>query len=87
VQSDSRSDQRLLRPTRGQHSARYADLHPCRRQHARYPGRHPSFAVSLVEPKDQARVTLEYYLAEFDREKLQAPVANRVLPLGEIRYL
>ena len=53
----------------------------------RYPGRHPSFAVSLVEPKDQARVTLEYYLAEFDREKLQAPVANRVLPLGEIRYL
>jgi CheY-specific phosphatase CheX/CheY-like chemotaxis protein len=53
----------------------------------RYPGRHPSFAVSLVEPKDQARVSLEYYLAEFDRSKLQAPAANRVLPLGEIRYL
>lgn len=53
----------------------------------RYPGRHPSFAVSLVEPTDHARVTLEYYLAEFDRDKLQAPVPNRVLPLGEIRYL
>lgn len=53
----------------------------------RYPGRHPSFAVSLVEPKEGARVTLEYYLAELDRSKLQAPVASRVLPLGEIRYL
>jgi CheY-specific phosphatase CheX/CheY-like chemotaxis protein len=53
----------------------------------RYPGRHPSFAVTLTEPKDQSRVALEYYLAEFDRNKLQTPVPNRVLPLGEIRYL
>jgi CheY-specific phosphatase CheX len=53
----------------------------------RYPGRHPSFAVSLSEPKEQTRVALEYYLAEFDRSKLQTPVPSRVLPLGEIRYL
>lgn len=53
----------------------------------RYPGRHPSFAVTLSEPKEQTRVALEYYLAEFDRTKLQTPVPSRVLPLGEIRYL
>jgi len=52
----------------------------------RYPGRHPSFAVSLVEPIDHARVSLEYYLAEFDRKQLQDPVPSRVLGLGEIRY-
>jgi CheY-specific phosphatase CheX len=51
----------------------------------RYPGRHPSFAVTLVEA--EARVALEYYLSDFDRDKLRAPVAHRVLGLGEIRYL
>jgi CheY-specific phosphatase CheX len=51
----------------------------------RYPGRQPSFAVSLTH--NGARVSLEYYLAEFDRNKLQAPVATRVISLGEIRYL
>jgi CheY-specific phosphatase CheX/CheY-like chemotaxis protein len=51
----------------------------------RYPGRQPSFAVTLK--RGDARVALEYYLAHFDRAKLQAPVATRVLQLGEIRYL
>ncbi len=51
----------------------------------RYPGRQPSFAVTLK--RGETRVALEYYLAHFDRAKLQAPVATRVLRLGEIRYL
>lgn len=51
----------------------------------RYPGRQPSFAVALA--KGETRVHLEYYLAHFDRAKLQAPVNTRVLKLGEIRYL
>jgi len=51
----------------------------------RYPGRQPSFAVTLK--RGEARVALEYYLAHFDRAKLQAPVTTRVLRLGEIRYL
>jgi len=51
----------------------------------RYPGRQPSFAVTLV--RGQTRLALEYYLAHFDRAKLQAPVTTRVLRLGEIRYL
>jgi CheY-specific phosphatase CheX/CheY-like chemotaxis protein len=53
----------------------------------RYPGRHPSFAVSLVEAKDKARVNLEYYLERLDRDKLETGVANRALALGEVRYL
>jgi CheY-specific phosphatase CheX len=51
----------------------------------RYPGRQPSFAVTLK--RRDVRVSLEYYLAHFDRAKLQAPVTTRVLKLGEIRYL
>lgn len=51
----------------------------------RYPGRQPSFAVTLV--RGDLRVSLEYYLHHFDRAKLQAPVTTRVLRLGEIRYL
>ena len=51
----------------------------------RYPGRQPSFAVTLK--RGETRVALEYYLAHFDRAKLQAPVTTRVLKLGEIRYL
>ncbi len=51
----------------------------------RYPGRQPSFSVSLA--REEARLTLEYYLATFDRAQLQAPVNTRVLKLGEIRYL
>jgi hypothetical protein len=51
----------------------------------RYPGRQPSFAVTLV--RGEIRVGLEYYLHHFDRAKLQAPVTTRVLRLGEIRYL
>jgi CheY-specific phosphatase CheX len=51
----------------------------------RYPGRQPSFAVTLKRAEN--RVALEYYLAHFDRAKLQAPVTTRVLRLGEIRYL
>jgi CheY-specific phosphatase CheX/CheY-like chemotaxis protein len=51
----------------------------------RYPGRQPSFAVTLV--RGETRVSLEYYLAEFDRARLQAPVNTRILKLGEVRYL
>ena len=51
----------------------------------RYPGRQPSFAVTLK--RGETRVALEYYLAHFDRGKLQAPITTRVLRLGEIRYL
>lgn len=51
----------------------------------RYPGRQPSFAVTLK--RGENRVSLEYYLADFDRSKLDAPVTTRVLRLGEIRYL
>jgi CheY-specific phosphatase CheX len=51
----------------------------------RYPGRQPSFAVTLK--RGETRFALEYYLAHFDRAKLQAPVTTRVLRLGEIRYL
>jgi CheY-specific phosphatase CheX len=51
----------------------------------RYPGRQPSFAVTLK--RGDTRVALEYYLGQFDRAHLQAPVNTRVLKLGEIRYL
>lgn len=51
----------------------------------RYPGRQPSFAVTLV--RGETRVGLEYYLASFDRAKLQAPVNTRLLELGDVRYL
>jgi CheY-specific phosphatase CheX len=52
----------------------------------RYPGRQPSFAVTLVEPIDHARVDLEYYLADLPQGALESPDANRVLPLDEIHY-
>lgn len=52
----------------------------------RYPGRQPSFALTLVRSHSGARVSIEYYLADFDGDKLQPPVANRVLPLNEVRY-
>ncbi|RYZ03969.1 MAG: hypothetical protein EOO73_25255 [Myxococcales bacterium] len=51
----------------------------------RYPGRQPSFAVTLAQ--GETRVSLEYYLAHFDRDELEPPVNTRVLRLGEIRYL
>lgn len=51
----------------------------------RYPGRQPSFAVTLA--RGDLRVALEYYLSHFDRAKLQSPVTTKVLRLGEIRYL
>jgi CheY-specific phosphatase CheX len=51
----------------------------------RYPGRQPSFGVTVV--KGELRVHLEYCLSAFERAALQAPVATRSLPLGEVRYL
>jgi CheY-specific phosphatase CheX len=51
----------------------------------RYPGRQPSFAVTLK--RGDMRVALEYYLGQFDRAHLQAAVNTRVLRLGEVRYL
>ena len=51
----------------------------------RYPGRHPSFGVLLTQ--GQARLSIEYYLAAFDRTKLFQVTTHPVLALGEIRYL
>jgi len=51
----------------------------------RYPGRRPSFAVLLT--KGDVRVSLEYYLADFNMSKLQRGVTDEVLGIGEIRYL
>lgn len=51
----------------------------------RYPGRQPSLALGLVD--DEARISLEYYLADFDRSGLASPVAARALVVGEVRYL
>jgi CheY-specific phosphatase CheX len=50
----------------------------------RFPGRQPSFAVTLV--RGTTRLCLEYSLADFDRAKLHAPVNTKLLRLGEIRY-
>jgi CheY-specific phosphatase CheX len=50
----------------------------------RYPGRHPSFALQLTT--GQVRVSLEYYLAEFDRSRLQEGSAGGALEMGEILY-
>jgi CheY-specific phosphatase CheX len=52
----------------------------------RYPGRQPSFAVTLVEPVSDARVDLEYYLADLPRDALQSPDASKVLSLDEVCY-
>ncbi|HEY3499224.1 MAG TPA: chemotaxis protein CheX [Polyangiaceae bacterium] len=52
----------------------------------RYPGRQPSFGITLL--RGELRVQVEYCLSEFERSALQSsPVATRVLPLGEVRYL
>jgi CheY-specific phosphatase CheX len=51
----------------------------------RYPGRRPSFGVQLT--KGDARVSLEYYLADFNASKLKRGVTDEVLSIGEIRYL
>jgi hypothetical protein len=52
----------------------------------RYPGRRPSFAVTLAEPQDHIRIGLEYYVAELPKEALQPPGAGEALALDEIRY-
>ena len=51
----------------------------------RYLGRHPSFGVQLT--RGDARISLEYYLAAFDRQKLFGGATKPVLEMGEIRYL
>jgi CheY-specific phosphatase CheX len=50
----------------------------------RYPGRRPSFGVQLMSV--DIRVSLEYYLAEFDTSKLERGATQEVLHIGEIRY-
>lgn len=50
----------------------------------RYPGRHPSFGVQLT--RGDARVLLEYYLADFDKSKLDGGATKDVLSMGEIRF-
>jgi hypothetical protein len=41
--------------------------------------------LSLAER--EFRLVMEYYRSDFDRAKLQTPVATRVLPSGQISYL
>jgi CheY-specific phosphatase CheX len=50
----------------------------------RYPGRHPSFALQLTNR--EARVSLEYYLADFDRSRLGERSPSAALHMGEILY-
>lgn len=52
----------------------------------RFPGRQPSFALTLVEPKDKLRVAVEYYLSDVGHSALSLPSSD-VMSLDEIRYL
>ena len=51
----------------------------------RYPGRRPSFGVQLT--RGDVRVSVEYYLADFNLSKLEQGVTGDVVSIGEIRYL
>jgi hypothetical protein len=50
----------------------------------RYPGRHPSFALQLTNR--ETRVSLEYYLADFDRSQMRERSPGAALTMGEILY-
>ncbi|HEY3666089.1 MAG TPA: chemotaxis protein CheX, partial [Polyangiaceae bacterium] len=50
----------------------------------RYPGRHPTFGVQLT--RGDVRVSLEYYLGEFDKSKLDKGATEQVLGSGEIHF-
>lgn len=50
----------------------------------RYDGRRPSFCVELARP--DVRLSLEYYLADFDPEKVRAQPTEKVIELGEVHY-
>ena len=51
----------------------------------RYAGRHPSFGVQLSS--GNANVTIEYYLADFNKSKLLVGGTDRVMGAGEVRFL
>ena len=50
----------------------------------RYAGRRPSFCVELA--REDVRVSLEYYLADFADEKVRAEPTQKVIELGEVHY-
>lgn len=50
----------------------------------RYPGRQPSFALQLTNR--ETRVSLEYYLADFDRSMMRERSPGAALNMGEILY-
>jgi CheY-specific phosphatase CheX len=50
----------------------------------RYAGRRPSFCVELA--REEVRISLEYYLADFDSAKVTAAATEEVIELGEVRY-
>ena len=50
----------------------------------RYPGHHPSLALQLTNR--ETRVSLEYYLADFDRSMMRERSAGAALNMGEILY-
>lgn len=47
-------------------------------------GRQPSLTLTLADGATQ--VLVRYYLSDFDRGKLQLPVATRVLPLNQVNF-
>lgn len=51
----------------------------------RYAGRHPSFGVQLSSGSES--VSIEYYLADFNKSKLLVGEVDQVMGAGEIRYL
>lgn len=50
----------------------------------RYAGRRPSFCVELA--RKEIRISLEYYLADFDNAKVNADATEKVIELGEVHY-
>lgn len=50
----------------------------------RYDGRRPSFCVELA--RADVRLSLEYYLADFDPAKVHAEPTEKVIELGEVHY-
>ena len=51
----------------------------------RYAGQHPSFGIQLVS--GQTSISLEYYLADFDKSKLLVGTADQVMNAGEVHFL
>jgi CheY-specific phosphatase CheX len=51
----------------------------------RYAGQHPSFGIQLAS--GQTSISLEYYLADFDKSKLLVGTSDQVMNAGEVHFL